>query len=85
MNYRWRRTQEQLEPSACSIHDEPNVRFDPADFDIGFIGGKHSACLVAVVIDKGFDADSSCLAIVGTLLMRDADVIKVFECLGCFS
>ena len=71
--------------TACGIHDEPDVSFDTADFDIGFISSENITCLVIIMIDKGFDADGSRFAIVGDLLMGDADVIKVFECLRCFS
>lgn len=70
--------------SACGIHDKPDVSFDTADFDIGFISSENITCLVIIMIDKRFDADGSRFAIVGDLLMGDADVIKIFECLRCF-
>ena len=70
--------------TACNVHDEPDVSFDIVDFDIGFVSSKNIACFVVVMVDKGFDTDCSCFAIISDLLMGDADVIKVFECLSCF-
>ena len=70
---------------ACSVHDEPNVSLDTADFNIGFIGGKNIASFIIVMIDKGLDTDSGCFTIVGDLLMGDADVIKILERLRGFS
>lgn len=69
--------------AACGIHDKPDIRFDSTDFDIGFVSSKNIASFVVVMIDKGFDADSGCFAIVSDLLMGDADVIKVFKRLRC--
>ena len=60
------------------IHDEPYVRFDAADFDIGFIRSEHAALFVRILIDKGFDADSGSLTVVGDLLVGNADVVQVF-------
>ncbi len=55
---------------ACSgIHDEPDVGFDAADFDVGFISGEHVSFFVGVLIHKGFDADGGGLAVVGNLLV----------------
>ncbi len=60
------------------IHDEPDAGLDAADFDAGLIRGEHIPFFVGVLIDEGFDADSGSLAVVGDLLVGDADVIKVF-------
>ena len=60
--------------TACGIHDKPDIRFDSPDFDIGFVSSKNIACFVAVMIDKGLDTDSSSFAVVGDLLVGDADV-----------
>lgn len=70
--------------AACSIHDKPDIGFDTADFNISFIGSKNITSFVIIMIDKGFDTDSSSFAIVSNLLMGDADVIKVFKRLRCF-
>lgn len=64
------------------IHDEPDVRFDAANFDVGLIGSKDRAGLVIIVINKRLDADSGTFAIVSDLLMGDLDVVKVFKGLG---
>ena len=69
---------------AGSVHDEADVSFDSADFDISFVSGKHVPRFIVVVIDKGLDADCCSLAVVGNLLIGDAGVIKVFQCLRCF-
>ena len=71
--------------AAGGIHDEPDICFDAADFDIGFIGSKYFAGFVIIAIDKGFDTDGCSFAVVGDLLVGDADVIKVFESLRGFS
>ena len=70
--------------TACGIHDEPDISFDTADFDISLVSSKYISSFVIIVIDKGFDTDGSGFTIVGDLLMGDADVIKVFERLRCF-
>lgn len=49
------------------------------------VSSKNIASLIVVMIDKGFDTDSSCFTIVGDLLMEDADVIKILGDLRCFS
>lgn len=67
--------------TAGSIHDEPDVSFDAADFDIGFISSKDTVGFVAVMINKGFGTDSGSLAVVGDLLVGNADVVKVFQSL----
>ncbi len=67
---------------AGSVRDEPDVSFDSTDFDISFVSSKHIPRFIVVAIDKGLDADCGSLAVVGNLLMRDADVIKVFQCLS---
>lgn len=53
-----------------SIHDEPDVSFDPADLYVGFIGGKDIAGFVIEVINKGFYAQSCSFAVVSNTLMR---------------
>ena len=67
------------------IHDEPDVGFDTADFDISFVSGEDLALFVGVLVNKGFDADSGGFAVVGDLLVRDADVIEIFQSLGGFA
>ena len=59
--------------TAGSIHDEPDVSFDAADFDIGFVSSKDTAGFVVVMINKRFDTDSGSLAVVGDLLVGNAD------------
>ena len=71
--------------TAGSVHDKPDVVFDPSDFDVGFIGDKHVPFTIGVLIDEGFDADSCGLTVVSDLLMGDLDVIKIFEGLAGFA
>ncbi len=71
--------------TGCGIHDEPDVGLDTTDFYVGFISSEDVPFFVGILINKGLDADGGGLAVVGDLLMGDADVIQVFECLGGFS
>ena len=64
------------------IHDEPDVSFDSADFDIGFIGNKGGSGFVVIVVNERLDDEGGSPGIVGDLLMGDSDVVKVFESLG---
>ena len=70
--------------AACSIHDKPDIGFDTADFNISFIGSKNITSFVIIMIDKRLDTDGCGFAVVGYLLVGNANVIKVFECLRCF-
>ena len=65
--------------TAGGIHDEPDIGFDAADFDIGFVSNECISFLVGVLVDKGFDADSCGLTVVGDLLVGDADVIQILK------
>ena len=58
-----------------SIHDEPDIGFNATDFNVGFVSGENIAFFVGVLVDKGLDTDSGGLAVVGYLLVRDADVV----------
>ena len=71
--------------TGCSIHDKPDIGFETADFYGGFIGSKDLSFFVRILVNKGLDADGSGLAVVGDLLVGDADVIQVLECLGSFT
>ena len=51
------------------IHDEPDIGFDAADFDIGFISSEHIPLFVGKLVNKGFDADSGGFAVIGDLLV----------------
>ena len=55
------------------------------DLYIGLIGSKYLPFFIGVLINKGLNADSGSFAIVGDLLVGNADVIQVFEGLGSFS
>lgn len=65
--------------TAGGIHDEPYVSFDTTDFDVGFISSKHFSRLVIVVVNERFNTDGCRFAIVGYLLVGNADVIEVLE------
>ena len=71
--------------TAGGVHDKPDVGFDPSDFDVGFIGHKGFSFVIGILIGEGFDADGRGLAVVGDLLMRDLDVIEIFQCLAGFA
>ena len=66
-------------------HKGPDVGFDAADFDVGFIRVKDISFLVRIVVNEGFDADSGGLAVVGDLLVGDGDIEKVFQSLRSFA
>ena len=61
------------------IHDEPDVSFDSADFDIGFIGNKGGSGFVVIVVNERLDDEGGSPGVVGDLLVGDPDVVKVFE------
>ena len=61
------------------VHDEPDVGFDAADFDVGFIRGEDFSFFVGILIHKGLDADGGSLAVVGDLLVGDRDVVEIFQ------
>ena len=61
------------------IHDEPDVSFDPADFDVSFIGNEGGSAFIVIVVNERLDDKGGSPGVVGDLLMRDPDVIKVFE------
>ena len=63
------------------IHDEPDVYFDPADFDIGFIGDKGGSGLILIVVNERLDDEGGSPGIIGDLLVGDPDVVKIFESL----
>ena len=64
--------------TAGGIHDEPDVCFDATDFYVGFISSKHFPRLVIVVVNERFYTDGCRFAIVGYLLVGNADVVEVF-------
>lgn len=63
------------------IHDEPDVSFDPADVDIGFIGDKGGSGLILIVVNERLDDEGGSPGIIGDLLVGDPDVVKIFESL----
>ena len=71
--------------TAGGVHNEPDVSFDAADFDIGFIGDKCCPLMVGILVNKRFDADSSGFTVIGDLLMGDADVIEILKSLAGFT
>ena len=71
--------------TGCGIHDKPDVCFETTDFYVGFISCKGIPFFVRVVVNERLDADGGGLAVVGDLLVGDADVIQIFESLGGFS
>ncbi len=65
--------------AGSGVHDEPDVGFDAADFDVGFVSREHGPFFVGILVDKGLDADGGSFAVVGGLLVGDADAVKVFQ------
>ena len=64
--------------TADSSHDEPDISFYATDLDIGFVSGKRAIDFVVIIVNKRLNADSGSFAVVGDLLVGNADVIKVF-------
>ena len=62
-----------------SIHDEPDVCFDATDFYVGFVSGKHFPRLVIVVVNEGFNTDGCRFAVIGYLLVGNADAVEGFK------
>ena len=58
-----------------SIHDKPDIGFNTTDFYVGFISTEDISLFIGILVDKGLNADGGSLAVVGYLLMGDADVI----------
>ena len=52
-----------------SIHNEPDISFDTADLDIGFIGSESAAGMIVKVVHERFYTDSGSFAVVGDLLV----------------
>ncbi len=67
------------------IHDKPDIGFNAAYFNVGFIGGKYAAPFVWILVHKGLYADGGSFTVVGDLLVGNADVVQIFECLRCFT
>ena len=68
--------------SGRGVHDQPDIGFNATDFYVGLVGSEHLPFFIRVLVNKGFDADSGGLTVVGDLLVGDADVIEVFKSLG---
>ena len=68
-----------------SIHYEPDVGFGTTYFNVSFIGKQRIRSFVIVVIYKRFYYSSGSSCIVGNLLVREFDSIKVIHGLGGFA
>lgn len=51
------------------VHDEPDIGFDAADFDVGLVSSEHFIFLVRVLVNKRLDAHRCSFAVVGNLLV----------------
>ena len=71
--------------ACCRIHNEPDVGFDAADFDVSFISGEHIPFFVRILVNERLDADSGSLAVVCDLLMGNGDAVEVFQRLRGFA
>lgn len=60
-----------------SVHDEPDVAFGTADFDIGLIGGEDGWFGIFIVVREGLDNHSRRPGIVDNLLVGSPDVIEI--------
>ena len=67
------------------IHDEPEVSFDPADFDVSFIGNEGGSTFIVIVVNERLDDKGGSPGVVGNLLVGDPDVVKIFESLRGFA
>lgn len=67
------------------IHNEPDISFYAADFDIGFISNHCVGSLVIVVIYERFDYKGCGSGIVGNLLVGDLNPIQVIQSLCGFT
>ena len=54
--------------TADSVHDEPDVRLHPTDFDVSLICDKDVARMVIVMVNERFHAEGCCFAVVRDLL-----------------
>ena len=70
--------------TAGSIHDEPDISLDTADFDISLIGSEYLTGFVTVIVNEGLDAQRSRPAIVSNALVGDTDTVEVFQGLPGF-
>ena len=61
-----------------SVHDKPDISLNTSYLDVCFISGKYIAGSVIVVINERFYADCRSFAVVGNLLVGDADTMYVF-------
>ena len=67
------------------IHDKPDIAFDTADLDVGFISGKRGTFFVRIEVDERFDTDSGCFAVVGDHLMGNGDAVDISQGLRSLS
>ena len=71
--------------SRDSVHDDPKVSFDTADFEVGFVSGHLGRGMVIVVVCEGLDDHGSGSGIVGDLLVRDINAVEILHGLSCFA
>jgi len=70
----------------CSgIDDKPDVSFDSADFDVGFVTNQNRAFIVRVGIDKGLDTDGGGFTVVGDHLVGNGDAVDILQSLSSLS
>ena len=67
-----------MERVAAFIHDQPDVSFDTTDLYVSFVSSEDIIFLVRILVSEWLDTDRSGFAVVGDLLMGNADVIQVF-------
>ena len=60
------------------IHDQPDVSFDTTDLYVSFVSSEDVIFFVRILVNEWLDTDRSGFAVVGNLLMGNADVIQVF-------
>ena len=64
------------------IHDEPDETFDALDLDVSLVTDHVGRSLVVIGIHEGLDDKGCRSGIVGDLLVRDADTVKIVHGLG---
>ena len=60
------------------VHDQPDVSFDTTDLYVSFVSSEDVIFFVRILVNEWLDTDRSGFAVVGNLLMGNADIIQVF-------
>ena len=67
-----------------SIHDKPDISFHTTYFNVSFISSEYLTSVIVVIINEWFDTDSGRIAVFSNTLVRDINVVKVYQSLFGF-